>query len=128
MRGFKARQFNVLTDDLDDHYDLILANAVLLHFTRSEFSDVVRKLHQSLKGGGRFAFSLKRGQGESWSLEKIGAPRFFCYWEREAVEPVLRDAGGFNVSVTTSVTSRRPRRSSMRAFSPTTLNVARMSR
>ncbi|HLN23263.1 MAG TPA: methyltransferase domain-containing protein [Patescibacteria group bacterium] len=98
-RGFTARRFNVLTEDLGDRYDLILANAVLLHFDRREFSFVLKKLLRSLNSGGRFAFSLKRGQGESWSSEKISAPRFFCYWEREDLEPLLRDAGfaGWNI-------------------------------
>jgi hypothetical protein len=44
-RGFTARQFNVITDDLDDQYDLIFANAVMLHFNRSEFSFVLKKLY-----------------------------------------------------------------------------------
>lgn len=92
-RGFKARQFNAITDELGDQYDLILANAVMLHFTRDEFPFVLKKLFRSLKHGGRFAFSLKRGQGEAWSREKIGAPRFFCYWEREDLAPLLSDAG-----------------------------------
>jgi len=92
-RGFTARQFNAIADNPGDHYDLILANAVMLHFNRSEFSSVLTKLAHALKRGGRFAFSLKRGRGESWSDEKIGAPRFFCYWEPEDLEPLLRQAG-----------------------------------
>jgi len=105
-RGFAARLFNVLTDDLGDRHDLILANAVLLHFNRSEFSFVLKKLVRSLKRGGRFAFSLKRGQGESWSSEKIGAPRYFCYWEREDLEPLLRDAGFAGWTIDAARTNR----------------------
>jgi len=92
-KGFATRRFNVLTDELSEQYDLILANAVLLHFTRSEFTLVLKKLARSLRSGGRFAFSLKKGQGEAWSSAKIDAPRFFCYWERQALEPLLADAG-----------------------------------
>jgi len=91
--GVKARQFNALTDDLNQRYDLIFANAVMLHFNRDEFGFVLAKMARALTPGGRFAFSLKRGQGESWSSAKLGAPRFFCYWEPDALEPVLRDAG-----------------------------------
>jgi len=105
-RGFEARQFNALSDDLDDRYDLILANAVMLHFDRSEFAFVLNKLARSLKSGGRFAFSLKRGRGESWSSEKIGAPRYFCYWERENLEPLLRDAGFAGWTVEQALTAR----------------------
>jgi SAM-dependent methyltransferase len=105
-KGFAARRFNALTDDLQDRYDLILANAVMLHFNRSEFALVLKKLSRALKSGGRFAFSLKGGQGESWSTGKIGAPRFFCYWERETLEPFLRDAGFARWTVETVHTDR----------------------
>jgi len=90
--GHTARLFNALTDALDRPYDLIFANAVMLHFTRDEFAFVLGKMRRALVPGGRFAFSLKRGQGESWSSAKVGAPRFFCYWEPEPLELVLRAA------------------------------------
>lgn len=92
-RGFRARHFNLLSDEFDRGYDLIFANAVLLHFNRSEFAFVLKKLIGSLNSGGRCAFSLKRGKGEAWSEAKIGAPRYFCYWERDELQPILRDAG-----------------------------------
>jgi 2-polyprenyl-3-methyl-5-hydroxy-6-metoxy-1,4-benzoquinol methylase len=87
--GFDARLFNVLSDELNEKYDLIFANAVLLHFDRSEFILVLRKLRSALKHGGQLAFSLKQGRGEAWSREKIDAPRYFSYWERENLEPLL---------------------------------------
>lgn len=92
-RGFEARRFNLLSDELSQSYDLIFANAVLLHFNRGEFAFVLKKLAASLSPGGCLAFSLKRGEGEAWSQEKIGAPRYFCYWEREELGAFLRDAG-----------------------------------
>jgi SAM-dependent methyltransferase len=105
-RGFKARQFNALIDNLADRYDLILANAVMLHFNRDEFAAVLGKLLGSLKAGGRFAFSLKKGSGESWSEEKIGAPRFFRYWEQQDLASVLRKAGFAEWSITDAQTER----------------------
>ncbi|MGO9171587.1 MAG: class I SAM-dependent methyltransferase [Rhodomicrobium sp.] len=104
--GFNARLFNVLTDDLSEKYDLIFANAVLLHFDRREFSFVLKKLFHSLKGNGRFAFSLKQGQGESWSNEKIDAPRYFCYWERDNLEPLLKEAGFARWTIYEALTNR----------------------
>jgi len=91
--GHKARLFNALTDPVDLSYDLIFANAVLLHFTRDEFALVLGKMRRALAPGGRFAFSLKRGEGESWSDAKLGAPRFFCYWEPEPLDSALGAAG-----------------------------------
>jgi SAM-dependent methyltransferase len=105
-RGFAARRCNVLTDALGCDYDLIFANAVLLHFDRGEFAFVLKKLRGSLKSGGRLAFSLKRGRGESWSVEKIGAPRFFCYWEPEDLPALLRDAGFSHWRIVEAATQR----------------------
>jgi SAM-dependent methyltransferase len=92
-RGFKARLFNLLTDRVEPVYDLILANAVFLHFERARLPDIFRKMRAGLKTGGRLAFSLKDGDGEGWSDEKIGAPRYFCYWRATQLPPLLQEAG-----------------------------------
>jgi SAM-dependent methyltransferase len=106
QRGFSARLLNLLTDELVGPYDLIIANAVLLHFNYLEFSQVLVKIKSALGHGGRFAFSLKAGQGEGWSTEKIGAPRYFCYWTPEALEPHLAAAGFSNWKITRAQTTR----------------------
>jgi hypothetical protein len=49
---------------------------------------------------------LKRGRGEAWSTEKIGAPRYFCYWEPEDLTPVLREAGFADWTITEALTNR----------------------
>lgn len=105
-RGFAARLFNVLTDTLERPYDVILANAVLLHFDRDQFAFVLGKLHAALRPGGRLAFSLKRGDGEEWSSAKIGAPRYFCYWQPDDVAARLAEAGFARWSVTQASTTR----------------------
>ena len=105
-KGFNARLYNALTDELGDGYDLIFANAVLLHFNRAEFALVLKRLLHSLRSGGRLAFSLKRGRGEAWSAAKIGAPRFFCYWEQDELEPILGSAGFVRWTVGEALTSR----------------------
>jgi SAM-dependent methyltransferase len=92
-RGFRAKTFNVLTDAFDGAYDLILANAVLLHFDRDQTPGVLAKARAALNPGGRLAFSLKGGDGEGWSSAKLGAPRYFCYWRAEQLAPLLRAAG-----------------------------------
>ena len=104
--GFNARHCNALTDDLGDGYDLILANAVLLHFDEAELALVLKKLLHSLKRGGRLAFSLKRGQGEAWSTAKIDAPRFFRYWEQAELEPYLGGAGFTRWTIVEASTGR----------------------
>src|SRR5579859_522162 len=91
--GHTARLLNILTDELTGPYDLIFAKAVLLHFTPSEVSQVIRKVWAALAPRGRFAFTVKEGVGEAWSAEKLGVPRYYCYWTMEAIEKVVRDAG-----------------------------------
>lgn len=105
--GFDVRLFNALTDTLTEDYDLILANAVLLHFNRDEFQTVLGKMAGALKPGGRFAFSLKRGDGEDWSTMKLNAPRYFCYWQPEQLPPLIQMAGFEHWDVSSVETQRR---------------------
>jgi len=69
--------------------DLVFADAVLLHFASEETRNVLHKVHDSLTPAGRFAFTLKGGEGTEWSTAKLGAPRFFTYWTRPAIEAEL---------------------------------------
>lgn len=91
--GFSARHFNAITDKLVGPYDLLFANAVLLHFTRSETEQVLVKIYNALKENGRFAFTVKQGHGESWSEAKINAPRYFCYWQADDLNALLTKIG-----------------------------------
>jgi len=100
QKGFNARQLNVITDDLPHGLDFVLANAVLLHFTREETAQVLNKVHASLNDNGRFAFTLKEGDGETWSEAKLGVPRYFCYWTEEQISQYLSDAGFEDVDIT----------------------------
>lgn len=105
-KGFNARQLNAITDDLPQGLDYVLANAVLLHLTREETAQVLSKIHASLNEGGRFAFTLKDGEGEEWSEAKLGAPRYFCYWTQEQIGQYLSDAGFDNVDITGGVETK----------------------
>lgn len=89
QKGYSARNFNVLTDDFDKSYDLIFANAVFLHFTPDEFQTILSKIHTHLSAKGLLAFSLKIGEGEEWSMEKVDSPRYFCYWTKETIQALL---------------------------------------
>lgn len=62
-----ARYFKAIDDDISNTYDLVLANAVFLHFTRRETESVIKKVFDSLNEDGRLAISLKQGEGEEWS-------------------------------------------------------------
>lgn len=98
-QGHQAKGFNLITDNFDTDYDLVFADAVLLHFTRDEVAEATRKIHGALTHSGRFSFSLKQGQGESWSEDKLGAPRYFCYWEQPQITELLASSGFSDVRV-----------------------------
>jgi 2-polyprenyl-3-methyl-5-hydroxy-6-metoxy-1,4-benzoquinol methylase len=106
-QGFTARRFNALTDELDHPYDLIIANAVLLHFTRAECAYVLAKLAAAVRPGGRCAFSLKQGDGEEISTMKLNAPRYFCYWQPGDLPEILRAAGFAGWDIATANTDRK---------------------
>lgn len=99
-RGHEAEVLNIITDPLPgDSYDLIFADAVLLHLTTSELEAVVRKVRTALIDGGRFSFSLKSGIGEEWSDAKLGVPRYFRYWQQDDITEVLSKSGFSKIDV-----------------------------
>lgn len=100
QKGLAARRLNAITDDLDGPFDLVIANAVLLHFTREETGQVLRNVLQALGDNGRFAFTLKQGDGEEWSEAKLGAPRYFCYWQEADIRQQLEVTGYRNIRIT----------------------------
>lgn len=95
-KGFVATKLNVLTDQIPKGYDMIIASAVLLHFTESEARDVLQKVHQSIAVKGILAFTVKIGTGEEWSTDKMQAPRFFHYWDEQTLIPFVEKIG-FNI-------------------------------
>ena len=98
-KGLDAKVLNAITDELPQGLDFVLANAVLLHFTRDEAMQVIGKVYGALEPNGKFAFSLKQGEGEGWSEEKLGAPRFFCYWTEPQIREVLESTGFGDVEI-----------------------------
>lgn len=92
-QGHSARLLNALTDDFGGPYDMVFANAVLLHFNPEESQRVLNKAHKSLRPEGILAFSVKEGEGEEWSDQKLDAPRYFCYWKEEDLRSLIQEAG-----------------------------------
>lgn len=90
--GFTARKLNILTDEIGSQYDAIIACAVFLHFTKEEFVQVLNTCHAHLDKTGILAFSLKKGDGELWTDQKMDAPRYFHYWQPEDMRSFLVNA------------------------------------
>lgn len=90
--GFETGEFNFKDNPKEEwinQFDGFFANAVLLHATQEEFEQNLFNIYKILKKDGIVAFSLKTGQGEEISLEKMDAPRFFKYYEKEELEKIL---------------------------------------
>lgn len=104
-KGLKAHLFNLLRDDFPGTYDMVVADAVLLHFTPEETAEVLRKIHRGLNDDGIFALRMKRGDGPVWSEEKLGEPRYFYYWQPEKLKETLADNGFVWIDMTESYTS-----------------------
>lgn len=91
-QGHSARLLNALTDDFGGPYDMVYAQAVLLHFTPEESKIVLQKTHSALVPRGILAFSLKVGKGSGWQTSKIDGPRYFTYWQEEPLRVALAQA------------------------------------
>lgn len=97
--GYSARILNAIEDEIIGPYNMVFANAVLLHFTKNETKAVIKKIQNALSSNGRFAFSLKQGKGEEWLNDKLNAPRYFCYWSRDDIAQLLEETGFKNIQI-----------------------------
>lgn len=105
QKGISARLLNVLTDEVGVQYDMIFANGVIVHFTPAQSEEVFSKVYSALNPGGIFAFSVKMGDGEKWTEEKLGAPRYFYYWKLEELRALAKRSGFKWVAATSGETS-----------------------
>ncbi len=72
--------------------------ASLLHVPRAEAPAVLQGFAGALATGGLLYLSLKAGQGSEWTTESHGQPlpRYFVYWQPDALDQVL-GASGFQI-------------------------------
>ncbi len=93
-QGYDAVVLDPLHDALGGPYDGVLADAVLLHLSRDECVEVLRRLRGATRDGGALALTLKEGQGSGWSTHgAVRAPRHFTYWRPEELREALTGAG-----------------------------------
>jgi SAM-dependent methyltransferase len=98
-KGHEAKVFNAISDAFPGSYDMIFADAVLLHFNRDETKQVAAKVFQALNPNGRFVFNLKRGDGDELVSNKLHDPRYFCFWQPDEITKLLTDTGFEDVEV-----------------------------
>lgn len=91
--GQAADLLDVLTDELGGPYAGIWASAVLLHFGREQLAGVLGRFHAATEPGGLLAFSVKEGDGEEWTTQKLGAPRYYVYWRQQPLVELVTRCG-----------------------------------
>ena len=88
-----ARRLNIITDEISEQYDMVFANAVLLHLTPAEFDEAMLKMARALKDQGIIAFSVKKGDGEKWEDRKLGELRYFKFWQMDELVEAVEKSG-----------------------------------
>ncbi len=97
--GHNARILNVLSDEISNKYDMVLADAVWLHFTVEEAKLATRKVLEALTDNGIFAFSVKEGEGEELTDRKLNHTRYFCYWQEAEIKSLLESVGFGSIDI-----------------------------
>lgn len=97
--GHEARKLDLRVDELGGPYDGVFANAVLLHLSRVDFEAALDRTRDAVLADGVLAFTVKEGDGEGWSNEKLDLPRYFIYWREEALREVITRAGWTILSI-----------------------------
>lgn len=101
--GFSPIKFNLITDEFPGKYDVILCWAVLVHFTKPEAIAAMRKMYEALNSGGKLILGVKykAGHEEEWEdyQGRIGAKRYFTYWDKEELAETLKDIGFEEISI-----------------------------
>ncbi len=92
-QGHRAELLDVLLEELGGPYDLVFANAVLLHLPPEQLAAVLSKIRRAVPLDGIFAFTVKEGDGEAWSTDKLELPRYFAYWREPALRVMLAETG-----------------------------------
>jgi SAM-dependent methyltransferase len=90
--GFAVAEYDFRdtpVEEWQERFDGVFASAVLLHANDEQLGPALKNLTSMAKPGGTIAFSLKKGEGEEVSNEKLNSPRYFNYHQEEDIAEVL---------------------------------------
>jgi SAM-dependent methyltransferase len=87
--GVKVWQGSFEDFAANNAYDGIWASFSLLHASRGDMPNLLNTIHGALKPEGKLFLGLKLGTGEA--RDALG--RLYTYYEKEALEKVLKTAG-----------------------------------
>jgi SAM-dependent methyltransferase len=91
-QGFETAEYDFRDDPKPEwigSFDGVFANACLLHAPQDVFENALKNVTLMLKSCGVFAFSLKTGEGEEITTEKMDAPRYFNYHSEPEIRGIL---------------------------------------
>jgi SAM-dependent methyltransferase len=91
-QGFETAEYDFRNDPEPEwigDFNGVLANASLLHAPQLVFEDALKNVSLMLEPDGVFAFSLKTGEGEEITIEKMDAPRYFRYHSESEIRRIL---------------------------------------
>jgi len=97
--GHQAEVLDVTTDPFGGPFDVVFANAVLLHLTIDQFDTVLAKAARAVRPDGLLVFTVKEGDGTEWTTTKLDRPRYFTYWREQAIRAHLTTAGWSPISL-----------------------------
>lgn len=100
-KGRQARVLDAIKDEPGAGYDLVFANAVLLHFTEDETETVLKKVYAALNDDGYFMLTLKCGEGDEITSRKLELDRYFKYWQAPAITKLLQSTGFTDINAKT---------------------------
>ena len=92
-QGREIKKIDILQMNTQKKYDLIIAEAVVLHLNDQEFQQALVQVHSSLSEKGIFLFTCKDGEGEIISSHKMGAPRYFNFWTQQRMNQMVEEGG-----------------------------------
>ncbi len=91
--GHNALLLDAIKDSIPLGFKMIFANAVVPHFTNEDFIKVIHKIYAALPEGGIFSFSVKQGDVEGWTTEKMHAQRYIKCWDVRDILAILNESG-----------------------------------
>jgi len=91
--GHDVRFLDVRDGDFGGPYRAVYANAVLLHVSRVEFDAALSAARRAVSDGGVLGLTLKDGDGEGWTTERLDLPRWFVYWREADLRAALSRSG-----------------------------------
>lgn len=90
--GFETQEYDFRDEPKAEwigNFDGVFANASLLHAPQEIFENALKNIARMLKQDGVFAFSLKKGEGEEITFEKMDAPRYFNYHSKAEIRRIM---------------------------------------